>query len=184
MNAVSERHSKAAMTSDPQAQTEQSAPASTPAPTTTETAPQQPLSKNAQKRIARAARIAEQKKERRAYEKEKKKEKKRELAAKRAAGELDEEQEGPRKKARLEGPRTPFGARIVVDLGFDDMMTENVSVLAQWRSRRDTDCMLFLIGSQIFDKPTCIHIQRKQESIQPVLLSVIHLIKWPHIHSS
>lgn len=100
-------------------------PTDSPAPASAPQAPQsQPLSKNAQKKLAKAARIAEQKKERRAYEKEKKKEKKRELAAKRAAGELDGE-ELPRKKARVEGPRTPFQARIVVDLGFDDLMTEN-----------------------------------------------------------
>ena len=91
----------------------------------------QPLSKNAQKRLARAARIAEQKKERRAYEKEKKKEKKRQLAARKAAGELDEDDEqGPRKKARTDaGARIPFKARIVVDLGFDDLMSENVRVI-------------------------------------------------------
>ncbi|KIP10409.1 hypothetical protein PHLGIDRAFT_115531 [Phlebiopsis gigantea 11061_1 CR5-6] len=113
------------MTSDPQVQAEQSTPSSA-YPIVKEFAPQQPLSKNAQKRLAKAARIAEQKKERRAFEKEKKKEKKRELAAKRAAGELDEgDQEPPKKKARTEGPRTPFEARIVIDLGFDDMMTEN-----------------------------------------------------------
>ncbi|GJE87484.1 tRNA methyltransferase Trm10-like protein [Phanerochaete sordida] len=101
-----------------------SAPA--PAPAAEPQPPQapQPLSKNAQKKAARAARIAEQKKERRAYEKEKKKEKRRELAAKRAAGELDDDEQ-PRKKARIEGPRTPFEARIVVDLGFDNLMTEN-----------------------------------------------------------
>ena len=40
-----------------------------------------PLSKNAQKKLAKAARFAEQKKERRAFEKEKKKQKKRERAA-------------------------------------------------------------------------------------------------------
>ncbi|THG97485.1 hypothetical protein EW026_g4530 [Hermanssonia centrifuga] len=89
-----------------------------------------PISKNAQKRIAKTARIAEQKKERRAYEKEKKKEKKRQLAAKRAAGELEDEgaAEGPRKKAKTEeskGPKPKFQARIVVDLGFDDLMSEN-----------------------------------------------------------
>ena len=83
-----------------------------------------PLSKNAQKKLARAARIAEQKKERRVYEREKKKEKKRLLAEKRAAGEIDA-QVGARKKAKME-PRMPFNARIVVDLGFDDLMTENV----------------------------------------------------------
>ena len=102
-----------------------------PAPTTAESlAPQppqvpQPLSKNAQKKAARAARMAEQKKERRAHEKERKKEKRRELAAKRAAGAPDDG-EPPRKRARTEGPRTPFPARIVVDLGFDELMTENV----------------------------------------------------------
>ncbi|OCH94524.1 hypothetical protein OBBRIDRAFT_769613 [Obba rivulosa] len=89
----------------------------------------QPLSKNAQKRLARTARIQEQKKERRAAEKERKKERKRQEAQKRAAGELEDEQEGSqRKKQRVDeyaGPRTPFGARIVVDLGFDSMMTEN-----------------------------------------------------------
>ncbi|KAI0796284.1 guanine-1-methyltransferase-domain-containing protein [Irpex lacteus] len=88
----------------------------------------QPLSKNAQKKLARAARLAEQKKERRAYEKEKKKEKKRQLVEKRAAGELgdDAEEGGPRKKAKTDaGPKVPFKARIVVDLGFDDLMSEN-----------------------------------------------------------
>ncbi|KAI0686488.1 guanine-1-methyltransferase-domain-containing protein [Cytidiella melzeri] len=95
--------------------------------TLTETKDTQPLSKNAQKKLARAARIAEQKQERRAHEKEKKKEKKRQLSAKRAAGELDDEDQGaPRKKARTgAGPRVPFSARIVVDLGFDDLMNEN-----------------------------------------------------------
>lgn len=135
------RDAKAAMTSEAQvqAEAEPSAPAlplSEPpatAPTAPATAgtPEQPLSKNAQKKLARAARIAEQKKERRAYEKEKKKEKRRQQAAKRAAGELDDGSAdagaAPRKKARVEGPRTPFDARIVVDLGFDDMMNENVS---------------------------------------------------------
>ncbi|TFK93636.1 hypothetical protein K466DRAFT_460837, partial [Polyporus arcularius HHB13444] len=87
----------------------------------------QPLSKKAQKRLAKAAYIAERKKERRAAEKERKKEKKRALAEKRAAGELDEEEAArDRKRQKTEqGPRTPFNARIVVDLGFDDKMTEN-----------------------------------------------------------
>ena len=89
----------------------------------------QPLSKKAQKRAAKAAYLAEQKKERRAAEKERKKEKKRILAEKRAAGELDEEEEARLKKKRRtgDGPKRPFTARVVVDLGFDDMMTENVS---------------------------------------------------------
>ena len=56
------------------------------------------------------------------------KEKKRELAAKRAAGEIDEgeDAERSRKRARTEGAKKLFQARIVVDLGFDAMMTENV----------------------------------------------------------
>lgn len=87
----------------------------------------EPMSKNAKKKLARAARIAEQKKDRRIYEKEKRKEKKRQLAEKRAAGEIDEEEEERKKKrARTEGPKKPFQARIVLDLGFDDMMSENV----------------------------------------------------------
>ena len=144
------------MASEPKAQTEQSAPAST-STTLADTAPQRPLSKNAQKRLAKAARIAEQKKERRAYEKEKKKEKKRELAAKRAAGELDEEQDGPRKKQRVEGPRTPFEARIVVDLGFDDKMSENVSIcnpkLVVWLTQ--------ITGSKVSNQPARVHVQRE-----------------------
>jgi len=91
-------------------------------------APAQPLSKNAQKRLAKAAWVAEQKKERRAAEKARKKEKKRIQAEKRAAGELDENEEQSRvtKKRRTgEGPKKPFKARVVVDLGFDDKMTEN-----------------------------------------------------------
>ncbi|KAI0326714.1 hypothetical protein GY45DRAFT_1328584 [Cubamyces sp. BRFM 1775] len=93
--------------------------------------PSQPLSKKAQKKLAKAAYIAERKKERRAAEKERRKEKKRLLAEKRAAGELDPEEEAElrereRKRQKLEkGPRTPFNARVVVDLGFDEMMTEN-----------------------------------------------------------
>ncbi|GBE80110.1 tRNA (guanine(9)-N1)-methyltransferase [Sparassis crispa] len=88
----------------------------------------QGLSKNAQKRLAKAARRTEQKKERRAAEKERKKEKKRVQAEKRVAGELDEEVDGrSRKKRRIDeqkGLRQPFGARVVVDLGFDDLMSE------------------------------------------------------------
>jgi hypothetical protein len=92
-----------------------------------------PLSKNAQKKAAKAARFAAQKHERRAKEKESKKEKKRMKAQKRAAGELDEEevQEEEEKKRMMKRARTgagqnPFGARVCVDLGFDNMMTDKV----------------------------------------------------------
>ncbi|RPD67375.1 hypothetical protein L226DRAFT_529722 [Lentinus tigrinus ALCF2SS1-7] len=99
-------------------------PAASPAPSPSE---DQPLSKKAQKKLAKAAYIAERKKERRAAEKERKKEKKRALAEKRAAGELDEEEAARDKKRQKteQGPRTPFNARVVVDLGFDDKMSEN-----------------------------------------------------------
>ena len=83
------------------------------------------LSKKAQKKALKAERLASQKPERRAREKQAKKEKKRVLAQKRAAGELDEcEDERRRAKRPKTGPA--FGGRVVVDLGFDDMMTDKV----------------------------------------------------------
>lgn len=93
------------------------------------------LSKNAQKKLAKAARFAEQKKERRAAEKERRKQKRRLEAQKRDAEEAVEDEgteSGRRKKRKVEeqkGPRVPFDARIVVDLGFDHLMTDNVRSL-------------------------------------------------------
>lgn len=88
-----------------------------------------PLSKKGQKKLARAARYQEAKLERRAKEKERKKEKKRlareETARKREAGEPVSEDEQPRKRAKT-AVAEPFGARLVVDLGFDDKMTDKV----------------------------------------------------------
>ena len=79
-------------------------------------------SKKAQKKLARAARYQEVKLERRAKEKERKKEKKRlareELARKREAGEPVSEDEQPRKRVKTNAE--PFGARLVIDLGFDN----------------------------------------------------------------
>ncbi|KAI0774742.1 guanine-1-methyltransferase-domain-containing protein, partial [Trametes elegans] len=87
------------------------------------------LSKKAQKKLAKAAYLAERKKERRAAEKERRKEKKRLLAEKRAAGELDPDEEAAERDRKRQktgaGARTPFDARVVVDLGFDEKMTEN-----------------------------------------------------------
>jgi len=84
----------------------------------------EPLSKKAQKKAAKAARYAEQKAERRTREKERKK-------LKRAAAQPephDEDGAVPQpKRVKLDpSSRTKFGARLVIDLGFDDKMTEKV----------------------------------------------------------
>lgn len=92
----------------------------------------QPLSKKAQKKLRKAEFLAERKLERRAREKEKRKEKKRERAERIAAGEdIDPEDDGgsrAKKRAKLShgAARKAFGARVVVDLGFDDKMSEKV----------------------------------------------------------
>ncbi|KAL1679977.1 guanine-1-methyltransferase-domain-containing protein [Schizophyllum commune] len=84
------------------------------------------MSKSAMKKLAKAERIAAQKLERRAREKEMRKEKKRVLAQKRAAGELDENEE-----EKLRAPKRPRMSRekpfcqLVVDLGFDEKMSDN-----------------------------------------------------------
>ncbi|KAJ6458636.1 guanine-1-methyltransferase-domain-containing protein [Mycena vitilis] len=80
-------------------------------------------SKSSLKKAARREKFAATKLERRAKEKLARKEKKRIKSEKRAAGELDsdEESQPPSKKRRV-GP--PFGGRVVVDLGFDEKMTE------------------------------------------------------------
>ena len=84
----------------------------------------QTLSKRAQKRAAKAAFLAEKKLERRAREKAARKEKKRQ---KREAGEgWYEDEEPSQKKLKRAGPAQPFDARVVIDLGFDDMMTDKV----------------------------------------------------------
>ena len=85
-----------------------------------------PMSKNAIKKAAKAARLAALKLERRAREKEAKKEKKRIRAEKRAAGELDEVEEEEIKR-RMKKPKLQFGGTVVVDLGFDSMMNDKVN---------------------------------------------------------
>ena len=84
-----------------------------------------PLSKNAIKKAAKAARLAALKLERRAREKEAKKEKKRIRAEKRAAGELDDDEQEEIKR-RMKRPKLQFGGTVVVDLGFDSMMNDKV----------------------------------------------------------
>ncbi|KAG8700336.1 tRNA (guanine(9)-N(1))-methyltransferase [Ceratobasidium sp. 394] len=92
----------------------------------TNTDPTPVLSMSAQKRQAKVERFAQLKQERRAREKEEKALKRKEREEQAAAG----EDVGPSdsKKRRVtregEGPVLPFNARIVVDLGFDEKMTE------------------------------------------------------------
>ncbi|KAJ6610410.1 guanine-1-methyltransferase-domain-containing protein [Mycena sp. CBHHK59/15] len=83
--------------------------------------PAQP-SKSSLKKAARREKFAAIKLERRAKEKLARKEKKRVKAEKRAAGELEDEEDQPQHKKRRIGP--PFGGRVVVDLDFDNKMTE------------------------------------------------------------
>lgn len=90
-----------------------------------------PLSKSAQKKQARAARLAEVKLERRAREKERKKEKKRlarEAKLANPTGEANESEDvlEPKKKKPRIKKDDPFGARIVIDLGFDELMSDKV----------------------------------------------------------
>ncbi|QRV87570.1 tRNA (guanine-N(1))-methyltransferase [Ceratobasidium sp. AG-Ba] len=106
-------------------------PVSTDPASTSDTAPAQTsstpaLSKSAQKRLAKSERFAQLKLERRAREKEEKALKRKEREERLAAG----EDVGPSdsKKRRVsrggEGPVQPFNARIVIDLGFDEKMTD------------------------------------------------------------
>ncbi|CAA7258585.1 unnamed protein product [Cyclocybe aegerita] len=92
----------------------------------------QPMSKSAMKKAAKAERLAALKLDRRAREKEAKKEKKRLLAEKRAAGEIDEVEEEERRR-RAKRPRLQFGGNVVVDLDFDNMMSDKevVSLCSQ-----------------------------------------------------
>ncbi|KDQ64132.1 hypothetical protein JAAARDRAFT_118062 [Jaapia argillacea MUCL 33604] len=103
-------------------------PEPNPGPSSTETPNP---SKSALKKQAKAARLNALKLERRAREKEAKKEKKRVRAEKRAAGDLDsdeerreEEKRRLKKKQKKGNVGEPFGARVVVDLGFDELMSE------------------------------------------------------------
>jgi tRNA (guanine9-N1)-methyltransferase len=79
------------------------------------------LSKSAQKKALKAERLAAHKLERRAREKIAKKDKKRVRAQKRAAGQPVDE----KLKTTLS-----FGGRVIVDLGFDDLMTDKVCTLS------------------------------------------------------
>ncbi|KAH9062743.1 guanine-1-methyltransferase-domain-containing protein [Lactarius vividus] len=82
------------------------------------------ISKKAQKKAIKMAKLEERKLERRARERAAKKEKKRKRAEKIAAGEQVSEDERSRKRAHVHGTKNPFAARVVLDLGFDDRMND------------------------------------------------------------
>ncbi|KAF8638591.1 hypothetical protein AX17_002132 [Amanita inopinata Kibby_2008] len=92
-----------------------------PTPSAVDTTPQ--ISKNARKKAAKAEKYAAYKLERRAREKEARKEKKRLRADMQAAGELDEDDEEERRQKRKK-TKIEFGGRVVIDLGFDDKMSD------------------------------------------------------------
>ncbi|KAH0839773.1 guanine-1-methyltransferase-domain-containing protein [Lanmaoa asiatica] len=84
----------------------------------------QGLSKKAQKRAAKAARLHELKLERRAREKVAKKNKRRERAQAISSGELVENTSRKRRGTNAGGETEIFNARVVVDLGFDELMSD------------------------------------------------------------
>jgi tRNA (guanine9-N1)-methyltransferase len=84
------------------------------------------LSKKAQKRALKMAKLEGRKIERRAKEKAAKKEKKRKRAERIGVGEQLSEDEETQKRAKMNQPKKPFSARVVLDLGFDDKMSDKV----------------------------------------------------------
>jgi tRNA (guanine9-N1)-methyltransferase len=79
------------------------------------------------------AKLEERKIERRAKEKAAKKEKKRKRAEKIAAGEQVSEDEKSRKRAKAHDTKNPFAARVVLDLGFDDKMSDKVRSVCEFK---------------------------------------------------
>lgn len=117
------------------------------------------LSKKAQKKLRKAERLAALKTERRAREKAAKKEKRKEKAAKRAAGEEDPASSPsawtrPSKRARLQAEDTSskltFGARVVVDLGFDHLMNDKVRVTTLMAAALRADSTASATSSPLF----------------------------------
>lgn len=86
-----------------------------------------PMTKSRMKKLAKQERL----KARNVERKTRAKEKRADLKAKRAAGELPADALPPRKKRKVgpPGKPTPFNARIVIDLGFDDLMNQKVYVI-------------------------------------------------------
>lgn len=86
----------------------------------------QGLSKKAQKRAAKAARLHELKLERRAREREAKKRKRQERAKAVDNDAFEASSTFKRRRTNPFGNGSRFQARLVVDLGFDELMTDKV----------------------------------------------------------
>lgn len=139
----------------------------------TETSNPQGLSKKAQKRAAKAARLHELKLERRAREKVAKKNKRRERVQAIANGELDKNTSRKKWRANGGGEAEIFNARVVVDLGFDELMSDKVSVSL-------CSCLLHevippSVGDQFSYFSIGIYVQRKQTCRALILGTNIHL---------
>ncbi|GJJ07214.1 hypothetical protein Clacol_001414 [Clathrus columnatus] len=86
--------------------------------------PDKELSKSARKKLLKAERYALLKAERRARDKQKKHLR----AEKRKADPDSQSQVTETKKRKVQGPRKVFKARIIIDLGFDELMSEKVLI--------------------------------------------------------
>lgn len=166
---------------DPKQQHELESPLDTPEPDPGNTTPDpngqiKPMSKKAMKKAAKAERYQAFKLERRAREKQMQKEKKKLKAQKRAAGEIDdsaEVEEKASKKRKMSG----FGGKVVLDMGFDTLMSEKVCSLGACNIIRGLISTILTIGNQFPLFTTRIYIQCKSQRLVP-LLTVIHLSRW------
>ncbi len=110
-------------------------------------------SKKSLKKAAKAEKYAAMKLERRAREKEAKKEKKRARAEQIANGEINEDDEEEKKRQKKK-PRLHFGGKVVVDLGFDDKMSEKVKLT----SKVFVASIHLRTGDPILMFSTCLHL--------------------------
>lgn len=136
------------------------------------------LSKKAQKRAAKAARLQELKLERRAREKEARKHKRRERAAAIANGELDENTSRKRRKTNT-GETEIFDARVVVDLGFDELMSDKVGVslhscLLQDESDEGRRLLLSLLSWHIRTVQTDMQLAHFRHLYSPRLMAELN----------
>lgn len=141
------------------------------------------LSKNALKRARKAAFLQGKKLERRAREKEARKERKRKRAERVAAGEEISDDERLQKIARsADGPKKPFSARVVVDLGFDDKMSEKVR---SYNLVLHCDVLYGeVIGNKLARLSARIHIQCQPTLIYSIWHFAIYILEWKNKRTS